>query len=172
MGQSVLYQEHYSNGKPPSNKIYSAVVTEIYNYGISSGYAYGTYYIKFDGDVVPLSGYEGLLQTIASQDELTPHTRSADFAKRNAAWLLEVQTVNRSIVAKMADERAAYVAMMTEKYGHIVPGVQVKWKDENFQYNYSCTHYKGTVTERSSIEYCYVLCTDGKTRSANVTQLL
>lgn len=172
IGQSVLYQQHYNNGEPPSKHIYSAVVTEIFNYGISGGHAYGTYYIKFDGDVVPLCGYEGLLQTIASQTELTPHTKSADYAKNHAAWLLEVQTVNRSIVAKMADERAAYVAMMTEKYGHIVPGLEVKWKDENFQYGYSCNHYKGTVTERNKIDYCYVLCTDGKTRSVNVTQLL
>lgn len=173
IGQSVLYQQHYSSA-PPSKKIYSAVVINVFNYGIdSAGYAYGSYYIKFDGDVVPeWCGYEGLLQTIASQKELTPHTKSAEYAQKNAAWLLEVETVDKAIAKERAKEEAAYIAMMTEKYAHVVPGLEVEWKDESWQYNYNCTYYKGTVTERESLDYCYVMCTDGKIHGVKVTEIL
>ena len=164
IGQSVLYQQEFS-GAPPSKKIYSAVVIDVFNYA--------TYYIKFDGDVTPeWCGYEGLLQTIAGQKELKPHTKSANYDKNHAAWLLEVETVNKAIVAELAKERAAYIAMMTEKYAHVVPGLEVKWKDESWQNNYNCNNYKGTVTERISIDYCYVMCTDGKIHSVKVKELL
>jgi len=171
IGQSVLYQQHHSGA--PSKKIYSAVVVDVLNYGIdSANHAYGSYYIKFDGDIAPECGYEGLLQTIASHKELTPHTRSANFAEKHTSWLLEVETVNKAIAAQRADEAAAYVAEMTEKYAHVVPGLEVKWKEEYWQYNYNCENYKGIVTERSSLEYCYVMCTDGKLRSVKVKELL
>ena len=172
IGQSVLYQQHYS-GAPPSNKIYSAVVIDVFNYGINGGYAHGSYYIKFDGDVTPECGYEGLLQTIADQKELTPHTKSADYAEKNARWLLEVQTVNKAIAEERAKEEAAYIAMMTEKYAHVVPGLQVKWKVVDCQYGaYNSNSYEGTVTQRNSINYCYVMCADGKIHSVKVEDLL
>lgn len=98
--------------------------------------------------------------------------RSAYFAEKHAAWLLEVEVVDKAITPKKAKKHAAYVAEITEKYRHIVPGLEVKWKDECSQYNYSCTNYEGTVTERAKLDYCYVLCTDGKTRSVNVKDLL
>ena len=168
IGQSVLYQQHYS-GAPPSNKIYSAVVIDVFNYGVN-----GSYYIKFDGDIAPeWCGYEGLLQTIAEQKELKPHTRSADFAEKNAAWLLEVETVNKAIAEERAREEAAYIAEMTEKYAHVVPGLLVKWKVVDCQYGgYNSNSYEGTVTERNSIDYCYVMCTDGKIHSVKVKDLL
>jgi hypothetical protein len=171
IGQSVLYQE-YVFGRPLSENIYSAVVVDIFTYGGAGVTSYGSYYIRFDGDVVPPCGYQGLSQTIASQNDLTAYTRSENYAENNAAWLSQVKIFDAELAEEKAKAEAVYIAEMTAKYAHIVPGLLVKWKVVDCQYGgYNSNSYEGTVVSTSPGFYCLVHCTDGHDRSVKMEDL-
>lgn len=171
VGQSVLYQEDVF-GQPLSEKIYSAVVVDIFTYGGVGVTSYGSYYIRFDGDVVPECGYQGLSQMIACQNDLTAYTKSENYAENNAAWLSQVEAFNTALAKENAEKNAAYISEMTAKYAHIVPGLLVKWKVVDCQYGgYNSNSYEGTVVSTSPGFYCLVHCTDDHDRSVKMEDL-
>lgn len=96
IGDSVIYTEpfkSYEDKRTVEERSWSAVIEEVWFYKKQYGGESGSYYIRFDGDVVPPSGFDGCLRLNADLLLLKPYARSAEWEKNAAAFQALVDAV-------------------------------------------------------------------------------